>query len=296
MSDSESNICYVRKEFKEEHLKLIHVANRVIEQYQAQGLSLTLRQLYYQMVTKNILANKDSEYKRLGGILSDARLAGLVSWSAIEDRTRYLRGLQTFDSIHEPFESIAAGYRRDLWDDQSMRPEVWIEKDALVGVIAGICNELRVDFFACRGYNSQSEQWRAGQRMARYIHKGQRPIIFHLGDHDPSGIDMTRDNRDRLSLFAGVPVQVVRLALNYSQIEMYKPPPNPTKLTDSRATDYISQHGYSCWELDALEPSVIAALISDSVAKVRDPAKWDVALAREADDRETIRLMVESLE
>jgi len=295
MSES-SRICYVPKEFKDEHLKLIAVSNAIIESYEAQGLSLTLRQLYYQMVTRNILANKDSEYKRLGSILSDARLAGLVSWGAIEDRTRYLRGLQTFNSIHEPLEAAAAAYRRDLWENQPIRPEVWIEKDALVGVIAGICNELRVDFFACRGYNSQSEQWRAGQRMADYFQRGQRPIIFHLGDHDPSGIDMTRDNADRLSMFAGVQVQVVRLALNYNQVEQYRPPPNPTKMTDSRATDYIAQHGYSCWELDALEPSVISALIRDAVDRVRDPVKWDAALLREMDDKETIRLMVESLE
>lgn len=287
--------CYVEKAFREDALAIIGQANKIIKEYEGKGFSLTLRQLYYQFVSRGWLANEQRNYDKLGAIVSDGRMAGLISWLAIEDRTRGLRGIDTVANPAAAVRQARDLYARDLWEDQPMRPEVWIEKDALIGVIGGICDELRVDFFACRGYNSQSEQWRAGQRFARYVQKGQRPIVFHLGDHDPSGIDMTRDNRERLSLFAGVPVQVVRLALNMAQVEQYNPPPNPAKLSDSRAADYVMRYGDESWELDALPPEAIAALIRNAVVRVRDHAKWDAALAREADEKDTLDITIEEL-
>lgn len=286
---------YVEKDFGEEAMKMILAANKIIEEYERAGYSLTLRQLYYQFVARGLLANADANYKKLGTLVSDGRLAGLISWTAIEDRTRNLRGINTLESPAEAVRVARESYAIDLWHNQDWRPEVWIEKEALVGVIGGICAKLRVDFFACRGYNSQSEQWRAGQRFARYIQKGQRPIVFHLGDHDPSGIDMTRDNRDRLSLFAGQPVTVIRLALNMPQIEQYGPPPNPAKLSDSRAADYIRQYGDSSWELDALSPDVISKLIESAILRLRDPAKWEEALDEEDADKETLQTVIEEM-
>lgn len=295
MTDRGTYLCYVPKEFKGARFERIGIANAIIAEYEANGLSLTLRQLYYQFVARGYLPNSQRSYDNLGSLISEARLAGLVSWTAIEDRTRNLRGVNTYASPGEMLEGAAAGYRRDLWAGQPWRPEVWIEKDALVGVISEICVELRVDFFACRGYNSQSEQWRAGQRFAGYLQKGQRPIVFHLGDHDPSGLDMTRDNRDRLTTFAGVPVTVARLALNKGQVERYNPPPNPAKLSDSRAAGYVADFGYESWELDALDPRTIRDLIAEAVAQVRDEALWDQALAREAADRDRLDRAIEEL-
>ena len=142
---------------------------------------------------------------------------------------------------------------------------------------------------------SQSEQWRAGRRLARYVAKGQRPIVFHLGDHDPSGIDMTRDNGERLSMFAGVPMQVVRLALNRDQVDRYHAPPNPAKVTDSRYAAYQREHGEESWELDALDPEVIQELISSAVGRLREPAAWDAALLQEAEDSRALEELAEEL-
>jgi hypothetical protein len=286
---------YIERRFNPASIARLGQANQIIAEYEKQGLTLTLRQLYYQHVARGFIPNSQASYDSLGALISDGRMAGLVSWTAIEDRTRNLRGVETYANPAALIRSAVSDYRRDLWVDQDWRPEVWIEKDALVGVIQQICVELRVDFFACRGYNSQSEQWRAGQRFARYVDKGQRPIVFHLGDHDPSGLDMTRDNRERLSLFAGVPVTVARLALNWDQIQKYTPPPNPTKMTDVRAPGYVAAYGHQSWELDALDPKVIRDLINDAVAKIRDPGKWSVALAREAADRDRLDRVVEEL-
>lgn len=280
-------ICYQRKNFQEVSLKTIEQICDIIEEYA--GVPLSLRQVYYQMVARGMIPNSETSYDRIGKLVSEGRMAGLISWLAIEDRNRGLMGYETFETPEGAMISLADRYRIDLWADQEYRPEVWVEKAAMEGVVGTICNELRVDFFSCRGYNSQSEQWRAGKRHAAYIAKGQRPIIFHLGDHDPSGIDMTRDNRDRLSLFAGTPIMVSRLALNMNQIETYNPPPNPAKQKDSRFEDYQAKYGDESWELDALAPDVIQTLIRDAVLKVRDENSWRKATALEDEERTAIR-------
>jgi hypothetical protein len=172
---------------------------------------------------------------------------------------------------------------------------VWIEKEALVGVISGVCDELQVPYFACRGYNSQSEQWAAGRRFRGYLSKMQRPVVFHLGDHDPSGIDMTRDNEERLSLFAEDQIEVERLALNMDQIRKYRPPPNPAKITDSRFTGYAKIHGKQSWELDALEPQMIADLVRTAVLSVRDNGLWEQALVEEDQGREELQSAMDKM-
>lgn len=266
-------IQYIDKRFRARTLAVIDQANVIIAEYQAQGFDLTLRQLYYQFVARGLMPNLDAEYDRLGVTINNARLAGLVDWDAIQDRTRNLRTLPSWDTPADIVLAAAQSFRVDMWEHQKFRPEVWIEKDALIGVIEGICNQLGVPHFAARGYNSQSEQWAAGQRFLRYAEAGQVPVVFHFGDHDPSGMDMTRDNVDRLELFTGG-VEVKRLALNLDQVRQYNPPPNPAKLTDSRAVNYIATYGSQSWELDALEPQVLANLVSDAVLSVRDDAQW----------------------
>lgn len=275
-------IAYEERRFIRTSKALIIQANVIIQEYRDQGFTLTLRQLYYQFVARGLLENTQRSYKNLGSIVSDARLAGLIDWNSIEDRTRRLESNGHWDSTGDIVEAVADQFTIDLWVGQEYRPEVWIEKDALVGVIAPVCKDLDVPYFACRGYVSQSAQWRAGRRLQEYRANGQKPIVFHLGDHDPSGIDMTRDNGDRLALFAQPMltepnwtaeggVEIIRLALNMDQIEEHSPPPNPAKVTDSRFKGYVADFGAECWELDALEPAMIVQLIRDAVEGVTDP-------------------------
>jgi hypothetical protein len=283
-------ICYVEKRFSEESLAVIAKANEIIEEYAQAGFDLTLRQLYYQFVARGLIANRDSEYKRLGGIVNDARLAGLVDWTAITDRTRYLRSNSHWDDPADIIASAASSYAIDKWDDQPHRVEVWIEKDALVGVIEPVCTKLDVPFFSCRGYTSASEMWGAAQRLLRHIEGGQEIVILHLGDHDPSGKDMTRDIQERLSLFVGDSVEVQRLALNMDQVEEFDPPPNPAKVTDSRASAYIAEFGDESWELDALDPVVISGLIEDAILSLRDEDLWEAKESTEARGRQGLKM------
>lgn len=293
--DKGTFIRYIERRFNDAQTARLGQVNAIIYEYESQGFPLTLRQLYYQLVARGLIKNEQREYDRLGDLVSDGRMAGLVSWTAIEDRGRNLMGLPTLAGPGDAVKAARADFRLDLWADQPCRPEVWVEKQALEGVVGHICNQLRVDFFATKGYNSQSEQWRAGRRFAGYINKGQRPIVFHLGDHDPSGIDMTRDNSERLSLFAGVPITVIRLALNMDQVREVNPPENPAKIADPRANDYIAKYGVHSWELDALDPRYIHRLIDRSVAQFRDEARWSKRLAQEAADLDELDQVIEEM-
>lgn len=308
---------YTDKTFGADAERTIGRANAIIDEYAAQGFDLTLRQLYYQFVARGWLANRQTEYKRLGSIINDARLAGRIDWEAIVDRTRNLRKLAAWDTPEELIAQAARQYRNDLWRSQPLRVEVWIEKDALVGVIEGVCNEYGAPHFSCRGYTSQSEMWAAAQRLGEYIEAGQRVLILHLGDHDPSGVDMSRDIEERLLHFlvidyyrahvgdfastraAGDPVTVDlilhdmmlhtggngpafelrRIALTYEQVEQYGPPPNPAKITDSRSGAYIAEHGDESWELDALDPATLDGLIRTELENEIEREPWDEAEA-----------------
>lgn len=162
----------------------------------------------------------------------------------------------------------------DKWENQTYRPEVFIEKDAMLNVFSGICAELDVPYMSCRGYTSQSELWASGRRMLNWIEQGYTPIVFHFGDHDPSGIDMSRDIQERLSIFAEQEIEVRRVALNMPQIRQFRPPPNPAKSTDARYKKYEKQHGKDSWELDAIRPAVMTQLVRDNIEDIRDDDAW----------------------
>ena len=281
-------IVYVEKAFRADTLDIIEQANDICEQYAAMGYELTLRQLYYQFVAKALIENSDRSYKRLGSIVNDARLAGLIDWDHLTDRTHNERRVTTWGSPSSIIDASASQFKRDVWEvsGQLSRPWVWVEKDALVDVVSRAADPLFAPYFSCRGYVSQSEMWAAAQRIRAVASQGFEPVVFHLGDHDPSGIDMSRDIRDRLSMFAGFDVDVRRIALTMAQINQYGPPPNPAKLTDSRGSGYVQRYGRQSWELDALDPPVLVDLIRSHVESlIDDPAAWDDAMAEDAATR-----------
>jgi len=324
-------IAYEGKKIGAGALAIIRSANTILDDYAEQGFDLTLRQLYYQFVAHDLFPddrrwtwiertrrwvrdpegtkNADPNYKWLGDIVNTARLTGRMDWSYIVDRTRELEELPHWDAPVNMIEQAAKQFRVELWADQPEYVEVWIEKDALIGVIEGTCKRYDVPYFSCRGYTSQSEMWSAGRRLGEQIARGKKVTILHLGDHDPSGIDMTRDIEDRLTMFIGTDYvldaarsagiapghmseanveitlreaiskfSVQRIALNMDQVEQYGPPPNPAKLGDSRSTSYVEQFGHESWELDALEPSVLAQLISEQIEDLIEPEAWQAAV------------------
>ena len=285
---------FITRKFHDGSLKILDDAQSIISEYTQKGFVLTLRQLYYQFVARGLLPeNTIKTYNKLGTLINKARLAGIIDWDAIEDRTRNLQYLAHWRNPPDAIDSIRYHYRLNKWDTQPNYCEVWVEKEALAGVMARICNNLDVPYFACRGYVSQSEQYAAGKRLMYEAKKrGRRVMVFHLGDHDPSGVDMTRDNELRLEMFSNNKVVVERLALNMHQVTKYNPPPNPAKTTDTRHRWYVEQYGHESWELDALDPEVLVDLVRDAVDPLIDRAEWDRVLEQERTDRAMLEKVV----
>jgi hypothetical protein len=324
--DLMAQTCYIPKKFTPEHRRIIDVANQICDDYDRMGLVLTLRQLYYQFVQRGLLPNQQSKYKRLGDICRDARLAGEMDWDYLIDRTRNLLDRRHWESPADMVKWASDQFHTDLWKPQRRRVEVWVEKDAAIGVIERICTDNDVAYFSCRGYTSVSEIHQAAQRIRWYIEAGEQVTVLHIGDHDPSGIDMTRDIEERLRLFisrdwaglhmgfgsftrgqirtsmlqhmadkgnelpdAALPWRVQRIALNYDQVQRYNPPPNPAKTTDARFQAYFANTGLDdSWELDALDPIVLQDLIVDHIEAIRDEDIWADTVEALEHDRELL--------
>lgn len=283
-------ICYKEINFRRSSLDLIDLINQVIDEYSAMGYELTLRQAYYQLVARGYIENNERSYKNVGNLINDGRLAGLIDWHAITDRTRNLRANGHWDNPADVIASARYSYLLDKWEGQPNYVEVWVEKDALVDIVGQACRPIDTPYFSCRGYTSQSEMWSAAQRFIRQNRERENCFIIHLGDHDPSGIDMTRDIQERLWMF-GADVEVKRVALTMNQVQTYNPPPNPAKITDSRASKYIDEYGDESWELDALEPQMLNQLITDEVTALRDDAIYQAVCDREKRGKDELRML-----
>ena len=279
---------FVYKNFSQNNIDKIALVNSILDEYNAQGFDLSLRQLYYQLVARGYIENSTQSYKKLGSLVNNARLAGEVDWNMIVDRSRSQVINQHWDNPGQIVAAAAYSFKVDKWENQPVHLEVMVEKDALSCVLEPVTQRQDIYFTANKGYPSASLLYRMSKRLQRYLDDGKSVYILHLGDHDPSGIDMTRDLADRLGLFTGLPVTIQRLALNIDQVEQYNPPENPAKLSDTRASVYVAEYGYSSWELDALEPRVLAALVDNFVNEHRDETLWQETLDREAEMSQTL--------
>lgn len=265
-------------------------ADKILAEYKKQGYDLSLRQLYYQMVAADLIPNSVRSYKRLGSIIDQARKAGLIDWDMIVDRNRSVQAVSHWDHPGEILVSAASSFRMDKWRGQQYRIIVAVEKDALSGVLEPVCRREDVFFTANKGYASSSHLYRIGKMVQRWSkYADQEAVIIYLGDHDPSGLDMDRDIEDRVWTFSyGTLQHISRAALTWEQIEQYNPPPNPAKETDSRSDGYIAEHGRQSWELDALKPEVLDALVTEKILEYRDNDLWEAALKLEKEYRQEL--------
>lgn len=276
---------FIARKFSAAAQRTIKIVNDILEEYRAQGFRLSLRQLYYQLVSRAYIPNNVRSYHNLGNLVSNARQAGLVDWEMIEDRNRETVSVAHWNNPSEIVMAAASQFRIDKWKDQPCYIEVMVEKDALSGVLEPVCRDLDIPITANKGYSSSSTMYEIGQRLGRkYADDEKEVCVIYLGDHDPSGIDMTRDISDRLEMYSELgsgSIEILRVALNFDQIEQWQPPENPAKQTDTRFAAYAAQFGQSSWELDAVEPAQLAALIRDLVEARRDGAAWADAVERE---------------
>jgi hypothetical protein len=306
--------CYKPHRFTPGVKSIIDQANLYIEEYQKKGYTLILRQLYYRFIAKDSFPNSwiDRQYnlrhgldpntkntlknyKRLGDMINHGREAGLISWTAFEDRNRTLYGTNPVENPEDLLEFLEHRLVLDCWREQPNYVEVYVEKDSLGQIVGRPADLWRVPHMACKGYLSASQAWKAGLRFRKAIDNGKKVTLIHLGDHDPSGQDMTRDNHKRLNMFAEAGVAIDRIALNMDQIKARNPPPNPAKVTDSRFATYVSEYGTDCWELDALEPQELYDIIYDTVESYVDKKLWDKTMKKERKERKRVKTFLDGV-
>lgn len=302
---------------------MIHTINGILREYALQGYDLTVRQLYYQLVANNLIPedktyimlngkwvrspngsiNAEPNYKWIGDIVSDGRMAGLIDWDMIKDRGRELVTNPHWSDPAQFMEAVAPQFRTNLWEGQQYHIEVMVEKQALEGILIPVCRRYDVGFMANKGYSSMSALYETSQRFLEAMQADKKIAIIYLGDHDPSGIDMTRDVEERIDTFLKIDldrgdeigpnelpvIEVQRVALNMDQIKVLNPPENPAKVTDSRAKSYIERFGESSWELDAIKPESLDRLVSTAIEHYMDKKKFNAKLADQDAARQRLK-------
>lgn len=266
------------------NLRLLDAMLAITGEYSAKGYRYTVRQLFYQLVARGALPNDMASYKRTSKVATAAREAGLIEWDDIVDRGRRPLIPREYASIYEYVSASAGGFRRYRWEGQEEYVELLVEKDALTEVLAPVASKYHVTMTANRGYASASAMHELADRISLQTGFGFRPCVLYMGDHDPSGMDMVRDVRDRLRRF-GAFAPVERVALNMDQIREHGLPPNPAKASDPRAGSYVSEYGGGSWELDALGPEALAGLAEDAITAHMDIREYRRQLRLEAADR-----------
>ena len=281
---------YKEINFRKSTRKLLADIDGIAAEYAAQGISVTVRQLYYQLVARGMIPNTPKEYKAIANTISDGRKAGFLDWDYIEDRTRSERGLAHWSSPGEILLAAAESYRTDTRRNQPCYVEAWVEKDALIGIVESVARESDVTCFSCRGYPSVTAVRDAAKRFRGQADKRRR-VILYAGDHDPTGLDIPRNISEQMRMF-GASVEVVRIGLTDEQIERYNPPPYPVKESDKRSDKYVKAHGKLCWELDALEPQVLAGLFREHIAELTDRELLQAARLDDEETRQGLRKLV----
>jgi len=276
-------------------------AAEIVESYDT---PVTLRQLYYRLVSEQLIENKNTNYKRLSAVTAEARRAG--NFPELSDRGRSIHRSLHFDSAEDAVDATLRWYRLDRTVGQDVSLYLAVEKAGLVTQLRSWFGGLGVPILALGGYSSQTyvdeivdDVYRQPRPESPPIEEwpdgwpDHRPaVLLYAGDYDPSGEDIDRDFTERTGCWA----EIVRVALNAEQVQEYGLPPNPGKATDSRAAAFVARHGELVQvEIDALPPETLRSLFQTAIAEFWEASPYDRVRTREQDDRAELRRVAAAL-
>jgi hypothetical protein len=292
---------FIDHKFQKKTWKKLNEAYKIVKEYQDQDLILTVRQIYYQLMRRGIIVvNKDDkgkEYNKIIDLLNKGRLTGLIDWDAFEDRLRKPHLPYCATDIQDAFGDIVNQYRINLQEGQNNYIEVWTEKDALSGIIKSITEKYHVNMAIDRGYSGVGALYGAHNRFKEV--EADKIYVLYIGDHDPSGLDMLRDIRDRIQIFNQdrfYDFELIQVALTRDQVREYNLPPNFAKESDKRYKAYVEATGdKECWEIDALEPGVLQKLISANIERLIDIGKFNKLVNIQERDRSEMKTKLKSI-
>lgn len=320
----------------------------ICEEYQKIGYTLTLRQMYYQLVSKDLIPNHDKVYKKLSKLKDDVVYSGMVDWSVFEDRGRIPKRAYFEEDVKSALLRTIDFYKLDRQHGQTNHIEVWTEKDAISDILQRVTNPYTIHLVVNKGYSSSTAMYASYRRFMDAIGNGQKIVILYFGDHDPSGLDMVRDIKDRIIYFmseGSAKAQIKDMIIDWSgsidfeimmdkyghngeywkkiedeqvfnwilcffsehfeikhigltmeQIRLYSPPPNPAKITDPRAANYIKKHGRTSYEVDALKPPVMTKIVEDAITEYMDMDVYKDLMESEKEDRDKLTGLIDTLD
>jgi hypothetical protein len=251
----------------------------------------TVRQVFYQLVTRGIIEKTEGEYQRtVIRLLAEMRLNAQVPWSWIVDESRRVRETQTFDSVRDALEDTAASYRRSALRNCQDYIQIWAEKEALTGIIWDVSSDYDVPVIPSKGMPSLTLIYRCFENIKRAARAGKQSYLYQFGDHDPTGVMIPQSLQSRLNEFCErndcPPPIVERIALTEQQIIEHRLPTRPTKREGN--THALKFEGDSV-ELDALPSAMLRALVRESIERHISPA--ELHALREAEDSERAILL-----
>lgn len=335
---------------------------KIVNRYAKEGETMTLRQLHYQFVGHvATYVNHQSAYSKLGDILDDLRYCGIIPWDMFEDRGRKPFLPYSVKDVPGALQDAVDTYRINRQEGQETHFELWTEKDALSAIFSKVTSEYHVRLVINKGYTSSTAAHEAYSRFAKKIMAGKKVVVGYFGDHDPSGLDMVRDIRERIMFFLCRGDQIdmqdeidayyekcgvigweiceyydkdklgIRLfndrdrdpsdkdyedfqelrkryfiehnelfvikhiGLTMEQIKQFKLPENPTKMTDSRAVEYIRKYGRRCWEVDAIDLIELRRLLREAIEEVIDVKLFKQVVAREKKEIKELKAIIDKL-
>jgi hypothetical protein len=246
------------------------------------GKPMTVRQVFYQATVRGLVEKAESGYAKVQTDLTRMRRAGDLPYDWLADNTRWQRKPRTFNGVEEALQNTAAFYRKNLWSDADCYVEIWLEKDALAGVILPVTAMFDVPLMVARGYASLSFLYSA----AEHINTLDVPTyIYHLGDFDPSGVNAGEKIEETLrELAPDAEIFFERIAVTPEQINEWDLPTRPTKASDTRSKGF----GTISVELDAIDPNDLRGLVQDAIEQHISPRKFKILKAAEASERELL--------
>jgi len=274
---------------------IIEASKKILAGY---SYPVTMRQLYYRLVSRLVIANHQKEYKRVVGAMTAARKSGEIRPDTFADPTRRILAGHGYLTLEQYLETFRYGYERDPWQDQENEVWVMVEKEALASVFEGPCNELSVPLMICRGYPSITALYTAARTLRHYQRKRELHILY-FGDHDPSGKDIDRNIASEIDFWArssGIGRSLTRIALTTPQIDEYDLPPMPEKVGDSRTRAFQEEHGVGMSvELDALDPHILERMVMEEIEKHIDQDVWEESKEKNEEDIRKLHALIDSV-
>jgi hypothetical protein len=252
---------------------------------------ITGRGVGYKLFTLGMTPSMEkSVMQRVYRLLKLAREQGMIPWEWIVDETRELERASSWDDPAAFVRTVSRAYRRDFWNQQPVRIEVWSEKGTVRGVLSPILDKYGVGFLPVHGFNSATSTHNIS------VSDDGRPLLnLYVGDYDPSGMCMSEvDLPARFDKYGGDHVSIKRIALRQEHLPDLPSFPASDKRKDPRYPWFVRNYGHRCWELDALDPNDLRAMVEKAIRKYIEPIAWKRCAVVEKAERESLRTVLDS--